>query len=56
LFIILQSEHDDFRIMARRDATGVQLYIRNGNDFSKRFPLIVAAVATLPARSCLIDS
>jgi bifunctional non-homologous end joining protein LigD len=39
----------------RRDAAGVRLYIRNGNDFTKRFPLVVAAVATLPARSCLID-
>jgi ATP-dependent DNA ligase len=41
--------------MARRDAKGVRLPTRNGNDFTKRFPLIVAAVATLPVRSCLID-
>jgi ATP-dependent DNA ligase len=33
----------------------VRLYTRNGHDFTKRFPLVVAAVATLPARSCLID-
>jgi bifunctional non-homologous end joining protein LigD len=33
----------------------VRLYIRNANDFTKRFPLVVAAVVTLPARSCLID-
>ena len=26
-----------------------------GNDFSRRFPLAVAAIAALPARSCLID-
>ena len=24
------------------------------HDFTKRFPLVVAAVATLPARACLI--
>jgi hypothetical protein len=42
-------------ILARRDAEGVRLYTRNGNDFTKRFPLVVAAVATLPVRSCLID-
>jgi ATP-dependent DNA ligase len=48
-------KHDGFRIMARRDAAGVRLYTRNGHDFAARFPLIVAAVATLPARSCLID-
>jgi bifunctional non-homologous end joining protein LigD len=41
--------------MARRDATGVRLYTRNGHDFADRFPLIVAAVAALRARSCLID-
>jgi ATP-dependent DNA ligase len=48
-------KHDGFRIMARRDVAGVRLYTRNGNDFTERFPLIVAAVAMLPARSCLID-
>jgi hypothetical protein len=48
-------KHDGFRILARRDAAGVRLYTRNGNDFSKRFPLVVAAIAALPARSCLID-
>jgi ATP-dependent DNA ligase len=48
-------KHDGFRILARRDAKGMRLYTRNGNDFTKRFPLVVAAVATLPARSCLID-
>jgi ATP-dependent DNA ligase len=45
-----------FRIPARRDTAGLQLYTRNGHDFSKRFPQVVAAVAALPARSsCLID-
>jgi bifunctional non-homologous end joining protein LigD len=48
-------KHDGFRILALRDAAGVRLYTRNGHDFSKRFPLIVVAVATLPVRSCLID-
>jgi bifunctional non-homologous end joining protein LigD len=41
-------KHDGFRILAQRDAAGVRLYSRNGNDFTKRFPLVVAAVATLP--------
>jgi bifunctional non-homologous end joining protein LigD len=31
------------------------LLTRKGNDFSNRFPQIVAALSTLPARSCLID-
>jgi len=33
----------------------VRLYSRNGHDFSKRSPLVVAAIATLPVRFCLID-
>jgi len=33
----------------------VRLYTRNGHEFGKRFPLVVAAVAALPVRSCLID-
>jgi ATP-dependent DNA ligase len=48
-------KHDGFRILARRDAEGARLYSRNGHDFSKRFPQVVAAVAELPGRSCLID-
>jgi bifunctional non-homologous end joining protein LigD len=48
-------KHDGFRIMARRDGAGVRLFTRNGHDFTARFPLAVAAVATLPGRSFLID-
>ena len=36
-------KHDGFRIMARRDGTGVRLYTRNGYNFSDRFPRIVEA-------------
>jgi bifunctional non-homologous end joining protein LigD len=50
---IHEIKHDGFRILALRDAAGVRLYTRNGNDFTKRFPLVVAAIATLPVRSCL---
>jgi bifunctional non-homologous end joining protein LigD len=48
-------KHDGFRIMARRDAGRVRLMTRAGNDFASRFPLIVKAVAALPARSWIID-
>jgi bifunctional non-homologous end joining protein LigD len=48
-------KHDGIRIMARRDGAGVLLITRHGNDFTARFPLAVAAVTTLPARSFLID-
>jgi bifunctional non-homologous end joining protein LigD len=48
-------KHDGFRIIARREAAGVRLITRNGYDFSERFPLILAAVEALPARSCVVD-
>jgi ATP-dependent DNA ligase len=48
-------KHDGFRILARRDAKGVRLITRNGNDFTNRFLLVVASVMALPVRSCLID-
>ena len=52
---IYEIKHDGFRILAERDAKGVTLHTRRGYDFADRFPLIVAAVAKLPVRSCLID-
>ena len=33
----------------------MRLYSRPGNDLTKRFPLIVEALARLRARSCIID-
>jgi bifunctional non-homologous end joining protein LigD len=48
-------KHDGFRILARRDPAGVRLISRRGNDFTARFPFAAAAVASLPARSFLID-
>jgi bifunctional non-homologous end joining protein LigD len=52
---IHEIKHDGFRIMARRDGAGVRLITRHGNDFTDRFPIIVAAVAALPARTFLVD-
>src|SRR6516164_1003822 len=52
---IHEISHDGFRIMARREATDVQLITQNGNDLISRFPHIAVAVAALPAQSCLID-
>jgi bifunctional non-homologous end joining protein LigD len=52
---IHEIKHDGFRIMARREAAGVRLITRNGNDFTRRFPLAAAAVAALPGRSTKID-
>jgi ATP-dependent DNA ligase len=52
---IHEIKHDGFRIIARRDATGVRLITRNGYNLAARFPHAAAAIAALPARSCVVD-
>jgi hypothetical protein len=52
---IHEIKHDGFRIIARRDAAGVRLITRNGYNFADRVPLIVEAIAALPASSCVVD-
>src|SRR5262245_34604929 len=52
---IHEIKHDGFRLMVRRDVTGVRLFTRNGIDWSDRFPLIAEAAGALVARSFLID-
>jgi bifunctional non-homologous end joining protein LigD len=52
---IHEIKHDGFRIIARRADGRVRLLTRKGNDFSHRFPQIVAALTVLSVRSCLID-
>jgi bifunctional non-homologous end joining protein LigD len=52
---IHEIKHDGFRMMVRRDTSGVRLLTRNGHDWTSRFPLIRAAVEALRAHSCLID-
>jgi bifunctional non-homologous end joining protein LigD len=48
-------KHDGFRVIARKDGSQVKLYSRPGNDLTRRFPLIVEALARLRARSCIVD-
>jgi bifunctional non-homologous end joining protein LigD len=48
-------KHDGFRIIARKDGERVRLYSRPGNDFTRRFPLIIKTLARLRSRSCIID-
>jgi bifunctional non-homologous end joining protein LigD len=50
-----KSSNDGFRIVARKDGDRVRLYSRPGNDMTRRFPLIVGALARLRSRSCIID-
>jgi bifunctional non-homologous end joining protein LigD len=52
---IHEIKHDGFRMMVWRDAVGVRLLTRRGNDWTQRYPLITAAVGALRVRSCLID-
>jgi bifunctional non-homologous end joining protein LigD len=47
--------HDGFRVIARKDGPRVRLYSRPGNDFTRRFPLIIETLARLRSRSCIID-
>jgi bifunctional non-homologous end joining protein LigD len=48
-------KHDGFRVIARKNGERVRLYSRPGNDMTRRFPLIVDALARLRLRSCIID-
>jgi hypothetical protein len=48
-------KHDGFRVIARKSDNRVRLYSRPGNDLTRRFPLIVEALARLRPRSCIID-
>src|ERR1700683_262784 len=52
---IHEIKHDGFRIIAQRDAAGVRLLTRKGFDLADRFFLVATAIATLAARSCVID-
>ena len=52
---IHEIKHDGYRMMVRRDASGVRLLTRRGYDWTERFPYIVEAAAGLTVRSCLID-
>jgi bifunctional non-homologous end joining protein LigD len=46
----------DFRILAQKDGCRVRLMTRHGYDCADQYPLAVAAVSALPARSCVIDN
>ena len=47
---------DGFRLMAQRRGVGGRLLTRNGNDWTERYPSVVAAMNALKVKSCLIDS
>jgi bifunctional non-homologous end joining protein LigD len=53
---IHEIKHDGFRILAEKDGSRVRLMTRQGDDCADQYPLAVAAVSALPARSCVIDN
>jgi bifunctional non-homologous end joining protein LigD len=46
---------DGFRLMAQRRCVDSRLLTRNGNDWTDRYPSVLAAVSALKVESCLID-
>lgn len=52
---IHEIKFDGYRIQARLDGGKVKLLTRKGLDWTRKFPSIAAAVATLPANTALID-
>ncbi len=53
---IHEIKDDGFRILAELDGGRVRLITRKGFDLAQRFPLAAAAIAAVPARSCIVDS
>jgi len=49
---VYEIKHDGFRLLARRGAAGVRLFIRNGHDWTERFPLIFEALNALKVTTC----
>jgi len=47
---------DGYRMLARIDNGRVQLFTRNGHDWTKRLPLVAKALAALPVRAAWLDS
>jgi len=52
---IHEIKHDGYRLMAQRHGVGGRLLTRNGNDWTDRYPAVVAAIYALRVKSCLID-
>src|SRR5262249_37826499 len=46
---------DGYRLAAFIDRTAIHLISRNGNDWSARFPTLIAALRAVPARQAVLD-
>jgi bifunctional non-homologous end joining protein LigD len=52
---IYEVKFDGFRVLAVKNGRDVELWSRNKNRLDERFPDVVAAVAKLPVKNCMID-
>lgn len=52
---VFELKHDGYRLLVRKEGVEVRIYSRNGADFTKRFPRLVAAARKLRAVSALLD-
>ena len=52
---LYELKFDGIRLIGVKNGDRVSLLSRNENDLTKRFPEIVDAIKTLPARECVID-
>jgi bifunctional non-homologous end joining protein LigD len=50
---LYEVKYDGYRCLAARDAAGVALWSRRGNDFTTQFPNIAKACGQLPTRTLL---
>ena len=53
--VVHEVKHDGFRILARKQGAGVDVWSRRGALFNDRFPRIAEAVGALPVDNALID-
>jgi bifunctional non-homologous end joining protein LigD len=46
---------DGWRVQLHKHERDVAIYTKSGSDYTHRFPSLVAVVAKIPARSCIVD-
>lgn len=52
---LYELKFDGFRGVAVKDGDSVRLFSRNQTDLSRRFPRIIAGIALLLVRNCVLD-
>jgi bifunctional non-homologous end joining protein LigD len=54
--LLYEPKFDGWRILIHKDGNRTELFTRHGKQISDRFPELVKAAATIPARSAIIDA